>query len=244
MRDKISNKSKKRIKGSAIVLILSALILTLLTVFVLGADFSEMIRVYRNYVILEVDNTRVSTDNFAYDGTTYVPVRVVAQMLGKQVEWDSVTKVASITDMSYQKPKIQVNMDLTLYFPDNNAEKVWPIIRNVPVYDDETARAAIYALISGPMSAELGHSIPDGTMLLGIDILNGICTVNFSKEFIDNHWGGSAGELMTLASIINTLTEYPTIQKVMILVEGKAGATLGNILFDHALERMTDMIGQ
>jgi len=68
--------------------------------------------------------------------------------------------------------------------------------------------------------------------------------VNFSREFIDNHWGGSAGELLTLGSIANTLTEFPTIQKVMILVDGNAGETLGNILLDQPLERMPDMIGK
>lgn len=240
----IYNQIKKNIKKSTFILILITLIVALLTVIVLGADFSEMIKVYRNYVILEVDNTRISTDNFLYDGTTYAPVRVLSQILGKQVNWDPVTKVANITDLSYQETKTQTNMDLTLYFPDSNAEKVLPTVRNVPVYNDETARAAMHALISGPITAELHRSIPVETILLSIDILNGICTVNLSKEFVDNHWGGSAGEGLTLASIVNTLTEFPTIQKVMILVEGKAGATLGNILLDHALERMTSMIGQ
>jgi spore germination protein GerM len=74
--------------------------------------------------------------------------------------------------------------------------------------------------------------------------LNDICTIDLSSEFIEDHSGGSAGELMTLASIVNTLTEFPSIQKVMILVKGQAGATLGNIILDKALDRMDELIGQ
>ena len=133
-------------------------------------------------------------------------------------------------------------MEIKLYFPDTNAGKVWPEIRNLMVYNDGTKRAALEALISGPVSEGKSPSIPRDTILKNISILNGICTVDFSREFIDNHWGGSAGEMTTLASIVNTLTEFSSIEKVMILVEGKAGATIGNILLDHALERMS--IGQ
>lgn len=423
MRKNIHTQSRKRTGKSAAVLILTALILTLsLTVFVFGADLSEMIRVYRNNVILEVNDVRIPTDNFLYNGTTYVPIRVIAHALGKQVGWNSTTRVASIYDSNYQKAALsrllpsqpgfewmysgfaeyshemtlgsivdepqkrtyyisgmvgdpsggestadlsllmkyiieenrliqekteeamldskyvsliliktplvvgnywsqtvtektgavtritsqitdvkysdagsrqfvvlysdnnspyyeqriiqegtgivsfeklleltgdsfpagytlnefqnQKYMEIKLYFPDSNADKVWLETRDVMVYNDGTARAAVEALISGPVSEGQSPSIPQDTALKNISILNGICTVDFSKEFIDNHWGGSAGEMMTLASIVNTLTEFASIQKVMILVEGKAGATLGNILLDHALERMSDMIGQ
>ena len=79
-------------------------------------------------------------------------------------------------------------------------------------------------------------------MQTNIYIQNGICFVDFSKEFITNHSGGSSGELMTLYSITNTLTEYPTIKGVQILIEGKSGSTLGNILLDRPLRRNISLI--
>ena len=91
-------------------------------------------------------------------------------------------------------------------------------------------------LIWGPQTEGLRATIPEGTRLLGISIVNGLCTVDFSKEFVDNHSGGSAGEIMTLTSILKTLQEFPSIDKVQILVEGQKGATLGNILLDKPLE--------
>jgi hypothetical protein len=402
----------------------AAVLLIALTFFAgmgVGADLSELVRIYRNTLTIQVNGTKVSADNFLYNDTTYVPLRAISEMLGKDVGWNAVTRVASIDEPSYQKEALSkllpsapgyrwiyngfaeydhtmtldsitdeaarrtyqvtgmvgdpsggesqadrtialkyiiektsliqekqeqvmmdskfnrmtliktpleegnywidrvtdktgkttelsaqimkreilpngvkqytvryndnasayyeqrviregvgvvsfeklfeigdepfsagyylygqenmIWMDLTLYFADQNAEKVMPETRNLPVYDSRTAWAALQALIDGPEEAGHYPTIPEGTVVLDLGIANGVCTVNFSREFIDNHWGGSAGEMMTLSSIANTLTEFPTIQKVMILVEGKAGETLGNILLDQPLERSPDMIG-
>lgn len=42
----------------------------------------------------------------------------------------------------------------------------------------------------------------------------------------------------------NTLTEFPEILKVHILIECKSGETLGNIVFDEPLSRFEDLIGK
>jgi hypothetical protein len=228
----------KKFGKSALTLITIALIITLFTGIVVGADLTEMIKVYRNYIEVMKEDVKVNADNFLYNGTTYVPLRAVAEMLGKKVDWDPVTKVAVISDGIKEEPGIQTEEYIRLYFPDNDSERLWPEIQYVTVIDGKSEAAAVEALITGPVSEELSRSIPEGTELIGLDILGGICTVDFSQEFVDNHWGGSAGEMMTLASIVNTLTGFSTIDKVLILVEGKAGATLGNILLDHAMGRI------
>ncbi len=114
-------------------------------------------------------------------------------------------------------------------------------MRTLDVVGMAVARASVTALIDGP-KGDFSPSIPAGTRLLNIYIQNGICFVDFSKEFITNHSGGSSGELMTLYSITNTLTEYPTIKGVQILIEGKSGSTLGNILLDRPLRRNISLI--
>jgi spore germination protein GerM len=104
-------------------------------------------------------------------------------------------------------------------------------------------KAAVLGLIAGTNSTTLSPSMPEGTRLLSINLDNGLCTVDFSRAFIENHSGGSAGELMTLSSIVNTLTEFPEINRVQILVEGQAGETIGNMLLDEPLYRFEDLIG-
>lgn len=132
-------------------------------------------------------------------------------------------------------------IEVKLHFPDKNAEKLNVEKRTLNVYDKNIAKASIEALIDGPRDKKDTSSIPKDTILLNIYIKENICFVDFSKEFISNHSGGSAGELMTLYSIVNTLTEYKTIKGVQILVEGEKGRSLGNIILDKPLKRKIEV---
>jgi hypothetical protein len=416
----MKNKRKNLVKNTGMFIFVVLLSLSFLSGTLIGRDLSELIRVHRNIVTIEVNGTPVSTDNFVVDGTTYVPLRSVAQLTGKEVGWNALTQVASINEPTYevdalsellpdatgyewkyegfaeyghsatldsivdeaskriyrvsgmvddmsdgesdkdysidlnytiegnsliQTKEEEVMMDskfdqltliqtplvigtywtdqardkdgvlqtingqimkaeltnmgvkeytvrhkqvgsdyyeqrvirenigvvsfeklfelgeepftagyslfnpvdvtqneVTLYFPGMDAQKVWEEVRTLTVYNDEIAEAAIHGLIAGPNNEALSPSIPEGTKLLSINIDNGLCTVDFSREFIDNHSGGSAGELMTLSSIVNTLTEFPEIERVQIWVEGKSGETLGNMLLDEPLYRFEELI--
>ena len=108
---------------------------------------------------------------------------------------------------------------VVLYFSDDQAEKLVKERRSVPK-TDAVAKASVEELIKGPSAGGVA-TMPTGTTLLGVSITDGIADVNLSKEFVDNHPGGSAGEKMTVYSIVNTLTEFSTIKEVRFLVEGE-----------------------
>jgi germination protein M len=91
---------------------------------------------------------------------------------------------------------------------------------------DMRAKLAIEALIRGPTQPNLYPTIPEGTKLLGLEVKDKTAFVNFSKEISEKHWGGSTGELLTIGSIVNTLTQFAGIEKVQILIEGKIEPTL------------------
>lgn len=116
-------------------------------------------------------------------------------------------------------------VDIVAYFSDDQAEFLVAETRHV-ASTDNLAMAAIEELIKGPQEKSHYATIPSETSVLGIEIKDRIAYVNFSKELIDKHWGGSAGELMTITSIVSTLTEFDDIQKVQILVEGKVVETI------------------
>lgn len=185
-----------------------------------------------------VDGKKQFTVRHQEVGTSYYEVRVLREGAGVL----SFEKLLQLTEDSFpvsyslymggELTQVQV----TLYFATPQADGVLPETRTMLVSDGAVARAAVMGLIWGPQSADLRATIPEGTRLLGISIANGLCTVDFSKEFVDNHPGGSAGEIMTLTSILKTLQAFPSIEKVQILVEGQKGATLGNILLDKPLE--------
>lgn len=85
---------KKTFKG----FILGAILVTILTSTALGAGVRKTIEVSFNTVNLTVNGKKVDADTILYKGTTYVPLRAAAEMLGKEVGWDSETKTASIND--------------------------------------------------------------------------------------------------------------------------------------------------
>lgn len=88
------------------------------------------------------------------------------------------------------------------------------------------AAGALRALIEGPREG-LVSAIPPGTRLIGLRVKDSTAFADFSPEIVKNHPGGSAGEIETIYSIVNTLTlNFPAIEKVQILVDGKKEETL------------------
>jgi len=123
-------------------------------------------------------------------------------------------------------PKAESKL-IDLYFSTDEGPYLRPEKRKINKGSLEAeASAAVRALIDGP-SAGLINDMPPGTRLLGLKITNATAFVDFSSEIIRNHPGGSAGELETVYSIVNTLAlNFNGIKEVQILVDGKKTDTL------------------
>jgi sporulation and spore germination protein len=69
---------------------------------------------------------------------------------------------------------------------------------------------------------------PKGTTLLGIDIEDGVATVNLSEEFASGDIDGDDREswAIRLAQVTYTLTQFPTVESVRFLVAGKPAAVI------------------
>lgn len=63
---------------------------------------SMSIPVNYNNIKVVVDGKELKTDKepFTYEGTTYLPVRAVAEAVGKEVKWDSATQTVTLSDSS------------------------------------------------------------------------------------------------------------------------------------------------
>ncbi len=116
------------------------------------------------------------------------------------------------------------NKEVILYFATDNAMYLQGEKRLVA--EDNLYQNTIDELIKGPDSSALSKTIPRETNLLGLEIKNGTAFINFNKELQEKHWGGSAGERMTVYSIVNTLTQFSEITKVQILIVGEEIETL------------------
>ena len=111
-----------------------------------------------------------------------------------------------------------------------------PVQRSVPQTEDVTA-AAIRELLAGPTAEEragiypgrrgrlfpLSTAVPVDAQLLGIEIEDGVATVDLSGDF-------GSGELdahvYRQAQIVYTLTQFPTVDRVAFRLDGTPMAAI------------------
>lgn len=140
----------------------------------------------------------------------------------------------------------QQRVKLTLYFSDKQAQHLVREERVVSQDGKPIADLVVLELIKGPSDPnDRGLTIPRETRLLSpVRIEQGTATVDFSKEFKTKHWGGSAGETMTVYSVVNSLTELEGIGRVVFLVEGKPLDSLGHTDLTVPVERSEEIIAK
>ena len=132
---------------------------------------------------------------------------------------------------------------LVLYFSDEYAEYLVPERRNIEITGGDTIeKSVVTELIKGPTEGGHVRTIPQDTKLLSIETKNGVCFVNLSKEFVDKHTGGSTGERLTIYSIVNSLTELGTIEKVQFLIEGEKREEFIHMVLNEPLVRNRSMM--
>jgi germination protein M len=100
--------------------------------------------------------------------------------------------------------------------------KLFVVHRTIPATEGIGA-AAVNELLAGPESiesaADVSTAVPDGTRLLGLNIANGLATVDLSSEFESG--GGSLSMQMRLAQVVYTLTQFPTVKRVQFQLDGE-----------------------
>jgi len=127
---------KKEIKGFIIGILVSSL---LINPAVLAAGATKSIDVMLNSIKIKVNGEPVNSDNILYNGTTYVPLRAVSEMLGKDVTWDGSTNTAGINDIGVKDDSIEIiaeNPNKSLKNTEEVAESVDSIVL-IESYDND-----------------------------------------------------------------------------------------------------------
>lgn len=161
----------------------------------------------------------------------------------------AVASVPTATDASVLPPQQTPSpipgknvMHLTVYQAARDGIYLVPEIRTV-AKNDVPAQTAIELLTAGPKDARLVPVMPVDVQLRSLSIKDHIAYVNFNSKLVDNNSGGSSQELLLVAAIVNTLTEFPTIEQVQILVENQPRATLaGHVDISVPLSRSESII--
>ncbi len=139
-------------------------------------------------------------------------------------------------------PPAAETISVTVYHATKDATFLVPETYRLPK-TDHPAQTAIEQLLNGPKNPALIRALPEGTKLKGITVKNHIAYVDFNDKLIKNGSGGSAGEIMAVGAIVNTLTEFADIYKVQIMVEGRKINTLyGHMDTSEPLSRSEKII--
>lgn len=99
----------------------------------------------------------------------------------------------------------------------------------------------IQQLINGPIEDNMIHTMPVGTELIKVTTKDNICYVDFNKKFLDKVPG--IEDEVVIYSVVNSLDELSTINKVQFTIDGATRATYGDkIPFDGLFERNLEIV--
>lgn len=108
---------------------------------------------------------------------------------------------------------------IQLYFPGENSALLVPVTRMV--FGNNDIETAMLELAKGPSAqSPLDGALPPGCGLIGVNVKDGVATINFTSEFIkiaENSDGGRAA----LRALVLTARQFEGVKEVRLQVEGQ-----------------------
>jgi len=103
------------------------------------------------------------------------------------------------------------------------------------------ARKTVEELLKGPKDPTLSTTIPEGTVLLDINITSGgKCIVDLSKEFVQ--FESESAAKTGIFSIVNALTEFQSVKEVEFRVDGKTVNSICGVDLSKPLHRNENLL--
>lgn len=134
-------------------------------------------------------------------------------------------------------------LTVKVYYPDEQGLKLQAVKKTVKVGSVDKYTAALKALLDGTKEKGLATIVPKQAKIKSVKVQGDTAFVDFDDNLIKKFIGGSTGEEMLVGSIVNTLTEFPEITKVQILVEGKKIESIsGHLDLTKPVERMDNLM--
>lgn len=114
--------------------------------------------------------------------------------------------------------------ELTLYFASKDGKGLTKEVQKV-YYNSNTSveKLAVERLMKQPETEGAKSAIPEGTQLINVSVLDGVCLVNFDEGFLVQNY--DIAEPVVIYSIVDSLTELPSVNTVQISVNGETNMT-------------------
>ena len=157
----------------------------------------------------------------------------------KPLETAAGTTVGAMSEDSFlENPGEQINSSqkttLTLYFSSKDGTKLVPVKREVHYSSNiSLEKLVMEQLMEGPKTKGILATIPTGTKLITITVVDGVCYVNLDETFLNQNQ--EISEQVVLYSIVDSLTELSSVSKVQISINGD---TSGKCRYTYDLSPM------
>ncbi|TYO97138.1 sporulation and spore germination protein [Geothermobacter ehrlichii] len=118
--------------------------------------------------------------------------------------------------------------DVLVYFGSPEGDLLQSETRQIPDCEDEREclKETLEVLIAGSQT-DLLSVLPAKTRILGVELKDDLVTIDFSREFVDAHPGGSRSELLTVYAVVDTLSvNFPYVRQVRFKIEGHPADTI------------------
>lgn len=127
------------------------------------------------------------------------------------------------SDSFVQNPGRQINAIqetyLTLYFSNLDGDGLVPEMQEVHYSSNiSMEKLVMERLLEGPLGSDEKSAIPEGTQLLNVTALDGVCYVNLDEAFRNQDY--EIQESVVIYSIVDSLLSLDGISKVQISING------------------------
>jgi len=149
-------------------------------------------------------------------------------------------------DSFVENPGEQINaiqeVELTLYFADSDGNGLVAEKRTVH-YSTNIAieKLVVEQLLKGPEMSGALASIPSGTKIVNVSVVDNVCFVSLDEGFTNQNY--EIQEAVVIYSIVDSLTELKSVKQVQISVNGDTNRTYRDTFTLNTMyERNTDII--
>ncbi|MDR0963523.1 MAG: GerMN domain-containing protein, partial [Clostridium sp.] len=131
---------------------------------------------------------------------------------------------------------------MTLYFANATGDGLIMVNRS-RLYNSNISmeKLIVEELIKGPDSPDVYPTINPATRIISVTVKDSICYVNLDDQFLTRT--NNIKEEIAIYSIVNSLAELGTVNKVQIIINDIAtGVFLEKYSFDTIYERNLDLV--
>jgi germination protein M len=130
---------------------------------------------------------------------------------------------------------------LHLYFADESGTMLVDTWRTV-VYNSNVAleRVVVEQVLKGPNSDVVFPTVNENTKILSVTTRDGICYVNLDQNFLTDPYSVTAQ--VAVYSLVNSLTELPSVQAVQITIDGDQNRNLMELSLANQFERNKEIL--